>query len=166
MSELERQFLDAYEAHADAIFRHCYFRVHDREEAQDLMQETFTRTWDYLAEGKTVDNIRAFLYRIATNLIIDRSRKKSSHSLDELTEGGLQIADPQAHHQVATTVDVHQALKILDQLPDEQRILVTMRYVEDMRPKDIARILGLSENVVSVRLHRALKTLQQLYHYE
>jgi len=72
----EKEFLDAYEKYADAIYRHCYFRVYNKELAEDLTQETFIKTWKYIVEGKEVKNIKSFLYRVAVNLIIDNSRKK------------------------------------------------------------------------------------------
>ena len=72
----EQQFLKAFERFADAIFKHCFFRVSDREVAKDLVQETFSRTWEHIALGKEVRDYRAFLYRIANNLIVDFYRKK------------------------------------------------------------------------------------------
>ena len=85
-TDKEQQFLEAHTQHSDAIFRYCYYRVFDREKAKDYVQETYLRTWKYLAEGRKVDNIRAFLYRTATNLIIDESRKKKATSLDQIMQ--------------------------------------------------------------------------------
>ncbi|MFH0873854.1 MAG: sigma-70 family RNA polymerase sigma factor [Candidatus Komeilibacteria bacterium] len=161
MSDLEKQFIAGYEAYSDAIFRHCYFRVGDRGEAFDLMQETFTRTWDYLAGGKSIDNLRAWLYRVATNLIIDRSRKHQESSLDQLMDQGFQ---PMSNHyeKLTSSIDAKAILVILDKLEAGHRQVIIWRYVEDLRPKDIAQLTGESENVISVRLNRALKQLRQL----
>ena len=65
----EQEFLDAYKQYADSIYRHCYFRVYNKELAEDLTQETFIKTWKYIAQGKEIKNIKAFLYRVAVNLI-------------------------------------------------------------------------------------------------
>src|SRR5437763_398183 len=83
---VEAEFLAAFDEHSDALFRHCFVRVRDREAAKDIVQETFTKTWDYLAKGKKVDHLRAFLYRVANNLIVDASRRKRSTSLDHMME--------------------------------------------------------------------------------
>src|SRR3989344_2523417 len=92
METIEQQFLKTYNEYADAIFRHCCFKVHNRELAKDLTQETFLRTWKYLQGGKTIENSKAFLYKTALNLIIDHSRKKQADSsLDSLTEQGFDI---------------------------------------------------------------------------
>src|SRR3989338_11402702 len=88
-TDKEQQCLEADTQRSDAIFRYCYYRVFDREKAKDYVQETYLRPWKYLAEGRKVDNIRAFLYRTATNLIIDESRKKKATSLDQIIEKGF-----------------------------------------------------------------------------
>ena len=74
----EKLFTEAYDKYADAIFRYCYYRLFDREKAKDCMQEAYCRTWKYMSAGKQVDNIRAFVYKTANNIIIDDSRKKKS----------------------------------------------------------------------------------------
>lgn len=157
----EQEFLRTYDALADAIFRHCYYRVYDREQARDLAQETFTRTWAYLAAGQEVKNIRAFLYRVANNLIIDESRKKKSLSLDELQEAGWEPSS-QEHLQLDVTVDAAAVVSIIRQLPPDQRDILIMRYVDNLSPKEIGKILDLSANVISVRIHRAMHQLRQL----
>ena len=93
-ADLEAYFLAAYDEHSDALFRHVLIRVRDRETAKDIVQEAFSRTWLYLSEGKKIEYIRAFLYRVANNLIVDGSRKKKSSSLDALMDDdGFEVAD-------------------------------------------------------------------------
>src|SRR3989344_8513851 len=92
--ELEQRFLAAYDEHSDSLFRHVMLRVRDREAAKDVVQEAFSRTWLYLSEGKDIEYMRAFLYRVANNLIVDASRKKKSSSLDAMMENeGFEVAD-------------------------------------------------------------------------
>src|SRR3990167_9783866 len=90
-SKKEKEFLDAYQQYVDAIYRHCYFRVYNKDLAEDLTQETFIKTWKYIAEGKEIKNIKAFLYRVAVNLIIDNSRKKIALVLDEVKEKEVSV---------------------------------------------------------------------------
>ena len=154
-------FINAYDTYADAIFRHCYFRVYDRERAKDIMQETFMKTWEYIASGNEIENIRAFLYRVANNCIIDNARKKKERSLDELQEQGFEPGyDDTKKHQ--DRLDAHAALAIVDQLDDKYREAVLLRYLDDLSPKEIASIINESENVVSVRIHRGLAQLKKL----
>src|SRR3989344_460922 len=162
MSIHEREFLNAYDQYADALFRHCYFRIPDRERAKDLVQETFTKTWEYLVDGKEVKNMRAFLYRVATNLVIDEARKKKPISLDLLQEE--KGFDP-GHDPLERTqhmIDAKTIVSYLSRLDPHHKEVVVMRYIDGLGPKEIAKILGETENTVSVRLHRAIQRLRSL----
>ena len=154
----EKVFLAIYEAHAGAIFRHCYFRVYDRERARELMQEAFTRAWDYLVEGNNVRNLRALVYCLATRLCIDEARKKKETSLESLMDAGY---EPSRRSDQATAVDTMFILEVLRQLAPEYREAVYMRYVDGLKPREIAEIIGESTNVISVRIHRGLKELRK-----
>ena len=162
--KLERDFLAAYEANADALFRHCVMRVRNRDLAKDIVQETFTRTWSYLAEGKRIDHLRAFLYRTLQNCIVDTMRKKSSVSLDSMyEEEGFEIADEPRGPSPETREEIKDALKLLSSLEETYARVITMRYIDELTPGEIAAILDVSENVVSVRIHRGVKQLRKLW---
>jgi RNA polymerase sigma-70 factor (ECF subfamily) len=157
----EAEFTEAYERFSDAIFRHCFYRVFERELALDLTQQAFMKTWEYAAEGRQIDNIRAFLYRVANNLIIDNSRKRRTVSLEELAESGFDPSlDPRP--EMESAVDAKLVLRVLVELKPESQLVVVMRYIDGLGPKEIADMLGESENVISVRLHRAVQQLREL----
>ena len=161
-SELERDFLAAYEAHSDALFRHCFVRIRDREIAKDIVQEAYARTWDYLAKGKEIEHIRAFLYRVANNLIVDGARRKKSSSLDKMVEDdGFEIADDSVR-DFGEVPDARMAMKLLGSIEEIYRTAITMRFVDGLSPKEIAAALRVSENVVSVRIHRGIERLKGL----
>lgn len=162
----EHEFLLAYESHADELFRHCLFRISDRERAKELAQETFMRAWEYLAAhpGEQVLNMRALLYRIARNLIIDeyRSHKRYNQSLDELTEeSGFEVSDDRAHKAIEQGAEMSRVLALMDELPNATREVLALRYNDDMPVKEIAELLGETENVISVRIHRGLAALKK-----
>src|SRR3989344_4975700 len=93
---LKREVAKAYDDFADAIFRHCYFRLSNRERAKELMQETFMRVWGYIERGNTIEftKIKPFLYKTASNLIIDEYRRnKNEVSLDRLREDGFEVVE-------------------------------------------------------------------------
>jgi RNA polymerase sigma-70 factor (ECF subfamily) len=160
---VEREFMAAYEEHADALLRHCLLRVRDRERAKDIVQDAYSKTWVYLSEGNEIDHIKAFLFRVANNLIIDASRKKKSSSLDAMIdENGFEIEDDTITDP-AEKQGIREALKLLGELDENYRVVITMRYMDEMSPGEIARILGVSENVVSVRIHRGIERLQKAY---
>lgn len=158
-----QEFMDAYNNFSDAIFRHIYFRVYDRDSAKDLMQDTFARTWDYLRKGKEVDNLKAFLYKVANNLIIDQYRKKKEISLDNLQKNGFDV-ESQDKEKIVIDAEKNNVLRLVEKLEPQHREIIVMRYVDDLTIKEIAKIIGQSENVVSVRINRGVKEIKKLLH--
>jgi len=157
---LKENFSKAYDDFSDAIFRYCHYQTSDREKALDLTADTFTKTWEYLANGKEIDNLRAFLYRVANNLIIDYRRKKKESSLDVLQEQGFDIATEDENKIHESAFDNKLALEAVQKLDENYRDVLIMRYVDDLSIKEIAKILGEKENNVSVRIHRAMDKLK------
>ena len=153
-------FIKAYDNYADAIFRHCYFRISNRERAKELMQESFTRAWIYITKGRKIDNLKALIYRIATNLAIDESRKKKAVSLDGFIEAGFEISITQ-NNNIIMKAEAKELLQTMKKLRDSERNLILMRYINQMGPKEISQILEKSENWVSVNLNRAIKKLKK-----
>ncbi len=159
--ELNEQFIKIYDELADAIFRHCFFRISDREKARDMMQDTFMKTWKYLASGGEIQNMKAFLYRTANNLLIDEYRRKKTDSLDILQEAGFDPAGETADKTI-NLAEAKNAIGAMQKLDEKYREAIMLRFVEDLSPSEIAAIIGETENAVSVRLHRGLKKLKEI----
>lgn len=160
--DIEQEFLGIYDAHADAIFRHCRFRVYSREHAEELTQETFLRAWEYLRKGTKIENMRALLYRIATNLVIDNSRKHKEEKLEDLLERSpaFEPASDGAR-DLEYGASFKEILREMEHLRPEERQVLTFRFVDDLDPKDIAVILKTNPNNVSVKINRAIKVLRR-----
>jgi RNA polymerase sigma-70 factor, ECF subfamily len=156
------EFISLYDEMADQLFRHCFFKLSNRELALDLVQETFTRTWEYIAAGKEVKNIKGFLFKVANNLIIDEYRKKKAVSLETLQEVSGFDAPVNDHNKTIFSVEVDTVLSHINKLDSKYKDVILMRYVNDYSPKEIAKILGESENAVSVRINRGLKKVQEM----
>lgn len=161
---MEEQFLQAYDEYADAVFRHCALRISDRERGRELMQETFLKAWESVRRGTKVENMRAFLYKIANNLIIDTYRRdRGEVSLEDMAEEkGFDPADERADMNVERLVAGREVMDTLQKLEEPYRTALVMRYVDGLEPKDIADTLGITANVASVRIHRGLKHLSTL----
>ncbi|MCX6755038.1 MAG: RNA polymerase sigma factor [Candidatus Nomurabacteria bacterium] len=160
---LKESFSKAYDNFSDAIFRYCLYQTSNKEKALDLTADTFTKTWEYISSGKELDNIRAFLYRVANNLIIDDRRKKKSDSLDAMTEFGFDVKDENDEnkgHENAFEGKI--AMEAVAQLDEKYRDVLMLKYVDDMSIKEIAKILDETENNISVRMHRALEKLKNI----
>jgi len=168
----EIRFRDAFEQYADALFRHAFFRLSDRDRAYDIVQDAFLKAWDYVVAGGTVRHYRSFLYRTVHNLIIDEYRKKRTQSLDELMDDETHaphIEAAMAEGSLAETeeaIDEHalldRILAHIPELPAPYRDVLALRFVDGFGPGEIAEMLQVSENVVSVRIHRGLAKLRLL----
>jgi RNA polymerase sigma-70 factor (ECF subfamily) len=157
---MKETFLRSFDEYGDAIFRFCVVKTSDPILAEDLTQETFMRYWQALQAGKEMINTRSLLYTIANNLVIDWYRKAKPVSLDARMDEGL---EPRAHDTMYadTYAQYQEVLRTMDGLDDVDKQVLLLRHVEGLGPKDIAEIVGESANVVSVRLNRATKRLQQ-----
>ncbi|MDP2648940.1 MAG: RNA polymerase sigma factor [Patescibacteria group bacterium] len=168
----EEAFIKAFDAHADSLFRHAFFRISDRERARDLTQDAFLKTWDYIANGGIIKQHKSFLYRVLHNLIIDEYRKKHDRSLDEMlenestahaTEVRLSEGDVrEAEEKLDLKILSEKVVATLPRLPDNYRQVLTLRFVDGFSISEIAETVGVSENVVSVRIHRGVAKLKTL----
>lgn len=155
---VEQQFLAAYDAYAKALWRHAYFRVGSREQAEDLVSETFTRAWDHY-RGSAVEHLKALLYRILNNLIVDFYRQSRPQvSLDEA------VYIPAVTHESGTAdvIELQRLRSYLNKLPDHYRQVLVWRYIDDLSAADIAKLSSKSLGSVYVIIHRALKRLRVL----
>ena len=163
----EARFLKAFEDYSDALFRHAFIRLSDRERAIDLVHDTFTKVWGYVRGGHEIDAFRPFLYKVLNNLIIDEYRKKREASLDAMLEtdgvdeGSFDELSESTVESLAATLDGKQAFALLGEIPDMYREVIVLRFVDELGPKEIGALIEESENVVSVRLHRGLRLLRQ-----
>lgn len=160
---LETQFFQLMQTHQDAIFRFLYFRVSNRSVALDITQDTFTKTWMYLASGKTIEHEEAFLYRTAKNALIDYFKKAKSSSLDAMIDGGY---DPGSHKDIETLFkqdDIETIRRLLENLDEESRQIIFLRYAEEQSIEEIAELYGKSVNAMTVHIHRIIKKLRGRY---
>lgn len=156
------QFEREYDAYADAIFRFLYYRLQDRERALELMQDVFTRFFEYLSSGKTVENTKTFLYRSAMNAFINEIRtKKKMVSLEDLVETGQEFQYESTDAEALSSQK--EAVGRARSLEEPYRSALVLRYVDDMPVREIADILGARENTVSVWIKRGLEQLKKHY---
>jgi len=140
-----------FEQQYDKIYRYCYFKVHSREIAEDITQETFLRFLEsetYQNTGKALQ----YLYTVARNICIDEYRKKQDENLtEELAEEGIE-------EQLLTSIAIKAAL---EELNEEERELVLLRYVNEVPVSIICRLFHMSRFTVYRRTKEVLKVLQK-----
>lgn len=141
----------------------AFFKVHNKATSDDLVQDTFMKTWSYLVKGGKIDLMKAFLYHVLNNLIIDEYRKHKTSSLEELLEKGFQPASD--HTRLFDTLDGKATMLLIQLLPDKYQKVIRMRYVQDLSLEEIAVLTGETKNAIAVQMHRGLKKLRDLYEH-
>ena len=179
----QEAFILAYDANVKEINRFIYFKVGNREEADDLTSLIFLKAWNYvqsknLLEAKT---LRALLYKIARNAIIDHYREQGArlelsfganlNDDNELKEGMEFIKDEKSdvkalENRIDNDAELALIQKNLPLLKEEYRELIIMRFINDLSLEEIADINQKSRGSIRVSLHRALKALRELIEEE
>lgn len=140
----------------------AFFKTHNRMLSEDLVQDTFMKTWVYLVKGGKVDTMRAFLYHVLNNLIVDEYRKNKTISLDTLLDKGFDPSvDPT--ESLLNKLDGKALLLLIERLPQKYQKVIHMRYIQHLSLKEMALITGQPKNTVAVQAHRGLKKLKLLY---
>ncbi len=161
------EFGDLVSRYQSRLYSMAYRMLHNHEEAEDVVQETFLNVYRALASFKG-DRFSPWIYKIASNLCLDylRRRRPGNVSLDAPVgpDGDIprEIADgtrlpEEAALAEALGLDVQRAI---DTLPPKYRSVVVLRHVEDLAYEEIAEILVLPLGTVKTRLFRAREMLR------
>ncbi len=140
----------------------AFYKINDRALSEDLVQKTFMKTWNYLIKGGRIEKMKAFLYHILNNVIIDEYRKHKALSLDGLIEKGFEpnIDDSS---RIINVLDGKAAFLLVERLPVKYQKVMNMRYVQDLSLEEMSHITGQSKNTIAVQIHRGLEILKSLY---
>lgn len=152
----------AHQNFEKGLSSYAYFKIHNHNTSKDLVQDTFIKTWSYLVKGGKIDIMKAFLYRVLNNLIVDEYRKRKNLSLDDLMEKGFEPSTKDLEPN-PDTIDRKTVLFMIERLPEKYRKIMRMRYLQDLSLKEISLITGNSKNNISVQIHRGIAMLKLLY---
>ena len=150
-----------YDTFSPAIYTYSQRLLGNEALSEDCVAETFSRFLHAIKNGYGPDkNLRAYLYRIAHNWITDYYRR---HHPDQPGDEQLeQIADCfDVHSLVEKNISRGQVRTALLHLPEQQRQVIILRYLEGWEHSEIAQSLGKSVNAVKVIQHRAVQTLRK-----
>lgn len=157
--EAYSQFYDLYVAR---IYRFIFFKVSSINDAQDLTSEVFLKVWQYIKEGKEIKSLKAFIYMVARNTVIDfyRQRNQDLHSINDPEFPDLPDSNYNELQKQIVGSDLEVVLKGINGLKDEYREVIVLRFLDELSIKEISDILQKTPGAVRVLLHRALKSLK------
>ncbi len=162
-------FVELIEIYKDKIFQLAFRMVGNRHEAEDIAQETFLRVYANLQSYDESYKFSTWIYRIATNLCIDRGRKKKpDFSLDEETEGTegldwysrLPAKDKTPEEKLMTQEVQETVQEALSKLAPKYRAVMVLRYIEDLTLQEISDALQLPITTIKTRIHRGREALR------
>ena len=155
----------AYNDHEKGLNRHSFFKLHNQQLGEDLVQDTYMKTLNYLIKGGKIDIMKAFLYHILNCLIIDEYRKRKTLSLDNLLENGFTVSTGK-DEQMIDFLDGKAALILIARLPIKYQKIMRMKYVQDLSLEEMALVTGQTRNSIAVQAYRGLEKLKVLYNHK
>jgi RNA polymerase sigma-70 factor, ECF subfamily len=147
------------------IFRYAYFLINNRDQAKDILQDTFIRAYNHY-DSFTGDNIKSWLFRIARNLSIDyiRKNKPIAYYMDQIIPLKGTVKSPEELIMLNETE--RHLYFCLNKLKRSYRDVIILRKIKEFSTSDTAQILGWSDSKVKVQLQRGLKALKKVLEEE
>jgi RNA polymerase sigma-70 factor (ECF subfamily) len=164
-AELDRAFEQLYRDHLRDVYSYSYYRVGNHHDAEDVTEQAFLQAYRHFERARRESNgrpLRPWLIRIAHNLAANYHRDRSRRP-----EANIEAIEPPAHpHDTEQIVEGRERLRAvmrrLDDLSEERRDALIMRFALDMSNREIARALGKTDGATKVLIHRAIKQLEEL----
>lgn len=150
-----------YDHFSQKLYRFVFFRIGHKEIAEDILADTFIKAWLKLNHVTSHKAFSSWLYQIAKNNVIDYYRiKKTTIDLNEIAE----IIEDSTSPVDDTNLAIEQTLllKLLDQLPQDQQLIIKYKFFEDLENIEIAQIMNKNEGTIRVLQHRAIAKLKEL----
>lgn len=153
-----------YQYYVDALYRYAFFRVGQKKEvAEDVVADTFTKTWEKLDTFKT-GSFQAWIYMILKNTLVDYYRKESKIQVG-LDEEKADERD-QLEEKVLRSLECQEAVAAIKMLTEDQQEVLLLKFVEDMSNKEIADVTGKNEAAIRALQHRGLEQLRKHFTYD
>jgi RNA polymerase sigma-70 factor (ECF subfamily) len=164
-AELDRAFEELYRAHLRDVYSYAYYRVGNHHDAEDLTEQAFLQAYRHFDRARRESSgrpLRPWLIRIAHNLASnyhrDRARRPEA-ALDAIEPPSAPLGTEQI---VEGRDELRRVMVRLDDLPDERREALIMRFALGMSNREIARAMGKTDGATKVLIHRAIKQLEEL----
>ena len=153
---------ELYERYLDEIYRYVYYRAANHLEAEDLAQVVFIKAWEMILKKQPKKyNFRAFVYRIAHNLMVDRWRtQKQERSLEVENVESIPDPAPTPEQIMLSNEESHNLAEAIRELEPRLQHVFICRFINGLSHAETAQTLGLTEGHVRVLQHRALKKIR------
>jgi RNA polymerase sigma-70 factor, ECF subfamily len=162
---LDRDFSDLYRDHLRDVYSYSYYRVGNHHDAEDLTEQTFLQAYRHFERAQRESNgrpLRPWLIRIAHNLASNYHRDRARRP-QAVLDDAAPISAPHGTEQVVEGREaLAEVLTGLNELPDDRREALIMRFALGMDNREIARALDRTDGATKVLIHRAIKQLEEV----
>src|ERR687886_655262 len=161
-AKLDADFSDLYRAHVRDVYSYAYYRVGNHHDAEDLTEQTFLQAYRHFERAREESQgrpLRPWLIRIAHNLAANYYRDRSRRPQTNIDDAGAISTPHTTEGLVQDRDDLARILRGVQQLPDDRREALIMRFALGMDNREIARALGRTDGATKVLLHRAIGLL-------
>lgn len=145
----------------DKLFRLAFSIMGNREDAEDVVQDTMMRVWNKRQSLDAIDNPEGYSMRAARNIALDKlALKENQHGgLAGVNTEGISTESP--HDPLEKQEQLSLIYKLIDRLPEKQRTVMQLRDMEEMSYKEIAQVMDITEDQVKVTLFRARQRVKE-----
>jgi RNA polymerase sigma factor (sigma-70 family) len=157
----EKAFTAIIKKYQEKLYWHIRRMVVEHEDANDVLQNVFIRVWNGLENFREDSQLYTWLYRIATNeclSYLEQQKRRSSASLDEMETG---LSNKVIADKYFDPNKLEWKLQLaIQQLPEKQRVVFTLRYYDEMPYEEMSRVLDTSEGALKASYHHAVKKIE------
>ncbi len=156
-------FHELVKAYQRMLYQHIRRMVHDHEDADDVLQNTFIKAWNGIANFRGDASLKTWLYRIASNEAITHLNKQKRRGYTDLGD----LEDSAAHSNLGGRElggeEIQQKLQAaIATLPERQAMVFSLRYFEEMPYEQIATITGVTVGALKASFHHAVKKVEKI----
>jgi len=144
----------------DKVFRLAKRLLVSNEEAEDATQEILMKLWNNKESIGEYRNVEAFSMTMTKNFCLDRLKSKQAQNL-KIVHSNYQDNNISLQRQVELSDSVNWVAKIIEELPEQQKMVLQLRDIEEYEFEEIAKVLDMNETAVRVSLSRARKTIRE-----
>jgi len=164
-AELDAEFTELYRSHLRDVYSYAYYRIGNHHDAEDLTEQTFLQAYRHFERATRESNgrpLRPWLIRIAHNLAANYYRDRSRRPQTPIEDTDVLTAPHTTETLVEGRDELQRILEGVNELPDDRREALIMRFALGMDNREIARAMGRTDGATKVLLHRATRQLEQI----
>ena len=156
----QRDFIELVMPFKDKVYRLAKRLLVSKEEAEDATQEILIKLWRNNEKITDYRNVEAFSMTMTKNFCLDRLKSKQAQNL-KIVHSNYQDTNTSLQKQVENSDSVDWVSRIIEELPEQQRIIVQLRDIEEYEYDEIAKVVDMNPTAIRVALSRARKTIRE-----